>query len=122
MMAKTVTESIYSSETVVIPLADVQHIEKQPMIVEQYRGLVVVTKHTHWSTAMEGGGWANSIHIPHDEREDFLQAWCTYRRELEIDTLADSQLSKTCDDNCRTCPFRRFKDHETMDTPLEPDP
>lgn len=78
-----VTESIYSSANVIIPLADVQHIEPQP----QSGGLIVVTKHTRWDN--ESGGWANNIFVGVDESSAFKRAWCRYRHELEFDTLAD---------------------------------
>jgi hypothetical protein len=77
----TVTESIYSGKSTVVPLADVQHIEKREL------GLVVVTKHTRWDN--DGDFWANSIWIDKAEADAFLKAWCTYRSELEADTLAD---------------------------------
>lgn len=77
-----VSESIYSSQTLVVPLADVQHIEKH-----QGGGLVVVTKHTRWDK--ETDGWANNIFVGADDAQGFLRAWCDYRAELEADTLAD---------------------------------
>lgn len=77
-----VTESIYSDKNVIVPLADVQHIETGNKL-----GLVVVTKHTRWDN--EGGGWANSIWIDGAEAVAFKAAWCRYRSELEADTLAD---------------------------------
>jgi hypothetical protein len=76
-----VSESIYSGKTTVVPLADVQHIEKREL------GLFVVTKHTRWDN--DGGFWANSIWIDKAEADGFMRAWCDYRAELEADTLAD---------------------------------
>lgn len=78
----SVTESIYSSKSIVVPLADVQHIERHNPL-----GLIVVTKHTRWDT--ETGGWANNLWIDKAEAEAFMRAWCRYRSELEADTLAD---------------------------------
>lgn len=77
-----VTESIYSSKSVIVPLADVQHIEK-------WAGgqLVVVTKHTTWD--FDHDAWANNISISAGEADGFRAAWCRYRSELEADTLAD---------------------------------
>lgn len=80
-MTGKVTESIYSGKSTVVPLADVQHIEKREL------GLVVVTKHTRWDN--DGDFWANSIWIDKAEAESFMRAWCGYRSELEADTLAD---------------------------------
>lgn len=77
-----VTESIYGSASLVVPLADVQHMEKN-----KHGGLVVVTKHTRWDN--DTGTWANNLFVPETEREAFLAAWCRYRSELEADTLAD---------------------------------
>ncbi len=77
-----VTESIYSSASLVIPLADVQHVEKH-----NPGGLIVVTTHTRWDR--ENDCWANNIWVDKDEATAFLAAWCRYRGELEADTLAD---------------------------------
>jgi hypothetical protein len=81
-MSHTVTESIYNGRTIVVPLADVQHIERHNPL-----GLIVVTKHTRWDA--EAGGWANSAWIDKADADDFIRAWCRYRSELEVDTLAD---------------------------------
>lgn len=81
-MTGKVTESIYDGQSVVVPLADVQHIEKH-----NPGGIIVVTKHTRWDA--ETDGWANNIWIDKDEAPKFLAAWCRYRSELEADTLAD---------------------------------
>jgi hypothetical protein len=78
IMKGRVTESIYSGKSTVVPLADVQHIEKREL------GLVVVTKHTRWDN--DGDFWANSIWIDKAEADAFMQAWCRYRSELEADT------------------------------------
>lgn len=77
-----VTESIYRGKSVIVPLADVQHIEtyKAP-------GLIVVTKHTRWDA--ETDGWANNIWIDGAEADAFKTAWCRYRSELEADSLAN---------------------------------
>ena len=77
-----VTESIYSSASTVIPLADVQHIEKSNPL-----GITIVTSHTRWDR--DGDFWANSIWLDAVEAPAFLNAWCRYRSELEADTLAD---------------------------------
>lgn len=78
----SVTESIYSGKTVIVPLADVQHIETGNPL-----GLVVVTKHTRWDN--DAGGWANSIWIDGAEAAAFKRSWATYRAELEIESLMD---------------------------------
>lgn len=76
-----VTESIYSGACVIVPLADVQHIERQ-----KTGGIIVVTRHTRWDT--EADAWANNIWLDASEAGAFINAWCKYRHELEADTLA----------------------------------
>jgi hypothetical protein len=77
-----VVESIWNGKSVIVPLADVQHIETYNPL-----GLIVVTKHTRWDK--DTGGWANNIWIDKAEAVAFKAAWCRYRSELEADTLAD---------------------------------
>lgn len=81
---KTVTESIYSG-SVIVPLADVQHIEKWDK--HTIPGIMVVTKHTRWDC--DHDVWANGIWISEPEASAFRSAWCRYRSELEADTLMD---------------------------------
>lgn len=81
-MTEQVTESIYNGIGVVVPLADVQHIEKHNPL-----GLIVVTKHTRWDADRDM--WANNIWIDKAEAAAFMHAWCRYRGELEADTLAN---------------------------------
>lgn len=78
----SVTESIYAGKGIIVPLADVQHIETNNPL-----GLVIVTKHTRWDK--DGDFWANSIWIDSAEATAFKTAWCRYRSELEADTLMD---------------------------------
>lgn len=77
-----VTESIYSGAFSVVPLADVQHVEKW-----KDGQLIVVTKHSRWD--FERDFWANNINIAKEEAPQFMAAWCRYRSELESETLAD---------------------------------
>lgn len=82
-----VSESIFSGMNNIIPMADVQHVERHyyPSDVDRtkdnYRGLTVVTCHTKWSQVMDA--WENPIYLPKDEANDFLKAWTYYRFELE---------------------------------------
>jgi len=84
-----VSESIFSGASVVIPMADVQHIEKQFHTCDladgskkgDLRGYAVITKHTKWDTEIDF--YANSIYLGKEEGQKFLQAWTTYRHELE---------------------------------------
>lgn len=85
-----VTESIFDGDRVVIPMADVQHIEKHWYPDDKrernnYRGILVITKHTKWN--MERDIWENNIYLDRDEADRFLRAWCDYRSELESETL-----------------------------------
>ncbi len=77
-----VTESVFSGKGIVIPLADVQHVEKHNPL-----GLIVVTKHTRWDSEL--GNWANNAWVDKAEADAFMLAWCRYRSELEADTLAN---------------------------------
>jgi hypothetical protein len=80
-MNHTVTESIFSGANVIVPMADVQHIEKHK------DGIMVVTKHTRWDC--DHDVWANGIWMSEPEATNFRRAWCSYRSELEADTLMD---------------------------------
>lgn len=99
-----VTESIFTSDVVTVPLADVQHFENQ-----EY-GLTLVTKHTKWN--YEHDCWENSIFIPNRIKDEFIKAWCTYRHELESDTLKnlEPEKSKTMEICGNSCPFKTFKE------------
>ena len=82
----SVSESIFSGKTTIIPMADVQHIEKlwytsDEKTRDNYRGIKVITKHTRWD--IEADSWANNIYLDRQEGDDFLKAWCIYRNELE---------------------------------------
>lgn len=81
-----VIESIYSDNEVVIPLADVQHIEKLKKNGEP-TGICIITNHTKWN--FEHDVWENAIYISKGQDEIFLKAWSNYRYELEKDTLVD---------------------------------
>lgn len=78
-MSKTVSESIWASDKLVVPLADVQHIEKLK------DGLWLITKHTRWN--FEHDVWDNPIYISSEKAESFMRSWCVYRHELESDSL-----------------------------------
>lgn len=87
---KSVSESIFSGQTTIIPMADVQHIEKHwypsdEKTRDNYRGIKVITKHTKWD--MQSDTWANNIYLDRKEADEFLNSWCMYRHELELETL-----------------------------------
>jgi len=84
-----ISKSIYDDGKIVIPMADVQHIEKRFHSCDLTNGTkkgdpmgaIVITKHTRWDT--ETDTWANNIWLDAKQTETFLRAWCAYRHELE---------------------------------------
>jgi hypothetical protein len=84
-MTGRVTESIFSGTSVIVPMADVQHIELQDK--NSVPGIFVITKNTRWT--FEHDAWENAIWMSEPESGAFRAAWCRYRSELEADTLAD---------------------------------
>lgn len=88
-----VTESIFSDKHIVIPMADVQHIEKEYHSYDlmdgtkkgDFMGATVITKHTRWD--MDCDAWANPIWLSGDLGKRFIRAWCQYRSELESETI-----------------------------------
>lgn len=82
---RTVTESIFSGTSVIVPMADVQHIERHDK--NSVPGIFVITKHTRWN--FDRDLWENAIWLSEPEAAAFRRAWCSYRAELEADTLAD---------------------------------
>ena len=70
-----VTESVYSYDNLVIPMADVQHIEKLS------NGIFIITKHTHWN--FKHDMWDNPIFIPKENEQKFLSSWCNFRAEAD---------------------------------------
>ncbi len=73
-------ESIFKGETTIIPLADVQHIEKH-FSDGRFYGYKIITKHTRWD--MEADVWANNIYLDKEEGDLFLIAWEKYRYQIE---------------------------------------
>ena len=83
------SETIYSDGDVIIPMADVQHIEKRYHSSDlvngakkgDLMGIIVITRHTRWD--MDADCWANNIWIGSDKAEIFIQAWCYFRYEID---------------------------------------
>jgi hypothetical protein len=81
------TESIFSGKTVLVPMAEVQHVEKlvrknRPTDTEIIpNGLHLVTKHTNYNFHQDM--WDNPIYIPESEAAEFLKAWQLYRSEID---------------------------------------
>lgn len=69
------TESIYNGKSAIIPLADVQHVERGTY------GMQVVTDKTKWN--FENDTWENAIFVCKSEEEAFLSAWRRYRSEVD---------------------------------------
>ena len=82
-----ITESIYSSDCFVIPMAEVSHIEKKALY-DGTAGIEIVFKHSKWQTEQAFGQWSPKIYLDGEEMEKFLRSWCTYRAELD---MADSK-------------------------------
>lgn len=81
-----VSESIWSGKTDIIPMADVQNIEK---VFDRnndgkrgsLKGIKIITKHTKYDDI--SGTWANAIWLGPEDGEIFIKDWCFYRFELE---------------------------------------
>ena len=85
-----IVKSIYTDKCFVIPMADVQHIEKQYYNYDSadgkiksggLSGIIVITKHTRWD--MEVDTWANNIWLPTESALKFLDTWYFYRHEID---------------------------------------
>lgn len=80
-MKSKISESIFSTNKIIIPMADVQHIEKH-YIGEEHVGYLIISKHTKYN--FEHDTWENSIYLPLEEGKKFIKAWTYYRYELDI--------------------------------------
>lgn len=78
---KMPSESMFDNGKVIIPMADVQHIEYQSHPTIGRNGILVITKHTHWN--FEHDNWDNAIHITENIKQEFIKAFCIYRSEIE---------------------------------------
>lgn len=67
-------DCLYKGTGVVIPLADVQHVELHNPL-----GLIVVTGHTKWNR--EWDQWENNIWIDKAEADAFLAAWGAFKAD-----------------------------------------
>ena len=83
---KNVTESICDGPDEVIPMAEVSHVVKDKR--KGYEGAIsVIFKHSKWNN--ETQDLEPNVYMSPIVAKGFLSAWCTYRHELEIDTLSD---------------------------------
>lgn len=74
-------DRVFENKHLIIPLADVQRVEKHYGHKGEFNGFVVVTRHTRWD--LEGDTWSNNIFVNRDEAEDFKRAWMLYLSERE---------------------------------------
>jgi hypothetical protein len=88
-MNNGIRESIFSGFGVVIPMAEVQHIEKKFHDCDMadgakkgdLMGVSVITSMTKWN--FEHDCWENSIWLSKELATEFLKAWCDYRYDAE---------------------------------------
>ena len=77
-----VTESIFSGESCIIPMAEVQFVEKR-----RPGGINVILSGTTWNSEIDH--YNNHAFLDGEEAKSFLKAWCRYRHEVEADSIAD---------------------------------
>ena len=80
-MNNRISESIFSNEKVIVPMADIQHIEKLKRDGES-NGLWLITKQTNWDYEMDM--WNNPIYITEEDSKGFIDAWYFYRHKKDI--------------------------------------
>lgn len=79
-MSNQISETIYTDKNTILPMADVQHIEKL-MNMNKPNGIWIITKHTRWNFEMDM--WENPIYISEEDARSFISAWCQYRNEVD---------------------------------------
>lgn len=100
-----INESIFNGENVVVPMADVQHIEKHYEGIyevssygishrtgtnyDKLSGVQVIIDKTKWN--FENDCWENPIWIgsTDNQAQEFISAWCYYRYEQEATNAKD---------------------------------
>jgi hypothetical protein len=79
-MDNKVSESIWDNGKVIIPMAEVSHIERDQR--KNWEGGVnVVFKHSKWNT--EGEFYDPTVFLPKEDAQQFISDWCYYRKEVE---------------------------------------
>ena len=77
------TVKIYQSDTLILPLADVQHIlpiyDDPESPDKRLTGIRVITKHTRWDH--EANAWANDVYVEGPEAEKVLAAFLALQEE-----------------------------------------
>lgn len=71
-----ISESIFDDGNVIIPMAEVQHIERRGA-----GNLMVVMKSSTWNKDTDD--YNNAVYLPASQAQNFKAAWCHYRAELE---------------------------------------
>jgi hypothetical protein len=74
---------LYESDTLLVPLADVQHVERHSG--PGSFGLVVVMKSTRWDFTQSN--WENNVWVDDEEAERFLAALRNYVQWIRINSL-----------------------------------
>lgn len=90
---KLASETIWSNGKVIIPMCDVQHIERRdrkewdslPVTTDSKmnvvrKGIVVVMKSTRLDSA---GDWDNGVWLWDDASDKFIADYCTFRGEID---------------------------------------
>lgn len=75
---QAISESIFDGKNVIVPMADVNHIEKRD------GGILVIMNGTRWNfvnDTWDGGVWIGEVD---DQSKEFLKSWCYYRYEVDI--------------------------------------
>ncbi len=83
------SETIYDNGELIIPMADVQHIEKKYHDRDlangtkkgDLMGIQIVMKFTRWN--MEHDVWDNAIWIGEEKAKGFIKDWCYFRYEVD---------------------------------------
>lgn len=77
--------SIWEDDVSVIPLAEVQHLEKQwlknPAGEKTPNGLFVITSYTRWDATMDQ--WANPAFVSNENAAAFIYQFKKYREDVE---------------------------------------
>lgn len=77
-MPKDISESIFDNGKVIIPFAEVSHIER-PQINNTTNAINVIFKHSRWVN--DERGFEPNVFI--QSGDEFIKCWCFYRREVE---------------------------------------
>lgn len=82
--------SVFESASVILSLAEVQHIEKQKSLNGDTQGLIVVTGKTNWDH--NSGQWMNPVFICENDRVDFLTQFDAYLTFLETPIIVTKEV------------------------------